>query len=99
MSHTDCSQYLVIVALNNPQTDTPDLSTLKSFVFSSVQGVSYKPGCWHHPIIGLPQPGKSLQLIDFVCFVYERNENQQSPHEDTEECFLNQEQMSISVSW
>ncbi|KAJ3087460.1 hypothetical protein HK102_011050 [Quaeritorhiza haematococci] len=48
--------YLVIVALNHPDTDTPNLSTLKAFVASSAQGINYKVATWHHPMVGLPPP-------------------------------------------
>jgi ureidoglycolate lyase len=59
------ASYLVIVALNDPTTNTPDLSTLKVFKGSSVQGFNYKPNIWHHPMVGLDNQ------IDFVCFVHE----------------------------
>ncbi|ELU42524.1 allantoicase [Rhizoctonia solani AG-1 IA] len=36
--------YLVIV---------PDLSTLRAFVASTAQGISYNMGVWHHPMISL----------------------------------------------
>ncbi|KZT42454.1 Allantoicase [Sistotremastrum suecicum HHB10207 ss-3] len=52
--------YLVIVALNG-RDDKPDLGTLKAFIASASQGVSYNAGIWHHPIIALEQP------TDFAC--------------------------------
>ncbi|KAG8920676.1 Allantoicase [Tulasnella sp. 417] len=52
--------YLVIVALNGGD-DSPDLSTLRAFVATTAQGISYSPGIWHHPMISLETP------IDFAC--------------------------------
>lgn len=36
--------YLVIVCLNNPVTDKPDMATLKTFIATSIQGINYEPG-------------------------------------------------------
>ncbi|CAO3688635.1 unnamed protein product [Rhizopus stolonifer] len=44
--------YLVVVALNGID-DRPDMSTLKAFIATSKQGVSYRQGVWHHPMIAL----------------------------------------------
>ncbi len=58
----NAKRYLVVVALGE---DAPDLSTARAFAASSVQGVSYRPGVWHHPMIALDAP------TDFTCFVWE----------------------------
>jgi len=58
-------RYLVIVALNDPNTDGPDLNTIYCFEAARGQGISYHPGIWHHPMIALD--GQS----DFTCLVYE----------------------------
>ena len=55
-------RYLVLVALGG---DSPDLSTAMAFLASATQGVSYRPGVWHHPMIALDAP------IDFTCLVWE----------------------------
>lgn len=55
-------RYLVLVALGG---DAPDLSTARAFVAGASQGVSYRPGVWHHPMIALDAP------IDFTCLVWE----------------------------
>ena len=52
--------YLVIVALNGAD-DKPDLSTLRAFVASTAQGISYNMGVWHHPMVSLET------TIDFTC--------------------------------
>jgi ureidoglycolate lyase len=56
------SRYLVVVCGGE---DEPDLSTLKAFVASGTQGLTYKPGIWHHPLIGLDRQ------TDFACVVHE----------------------------
>lgn len=55
-------RYLVIVAKGGSR---PDLSTLAAFVVEGAQGISYRPGVWHHPMIAL---GTSA---DMACLVYE----------------------------
>ncbi|KDQ21283.1 hypothetical protein BOTBODRAFT_25706 [Botryobasidium botryosum FD-172 SS1] len=52
--------YLVVVAKNGAD-DKPDLSTLRAFVASTAQGISYHEGIWHHPLISLES------TIDFAC--------------------------------
>ncbi|KAK4057093.1 Allantoicase [Microbotryomycetes sp. JL221] len=62
-------RYLVIVCLPNSGKSSvygqPDLSTLRAFVATSQQGISYKPNVWHHPLIALDK------ATDFACVVYE----------------------------
>jgi ureidoglycolate lyase len=55
-------RYLVIVCLGGA---APDLSTLAAFVATGSQGITYKPGVWHHPLVGMDAPG------DFACLVWE----------------------------
>ncbi|CAO3622860.1 unnamed protein product [Mucor hiemalis] len=56
--------YLVIVALNGAD-DKPDMSTLKAFIATSLQGINYAPGVWHHPMVVLENE------TDFACIVHE----------------------------
>jgi ureidoglycolate lyase len=58
----NAGRYLVIVALGD---DTPDLTTLMAFVASGTEGVSYRLGVWHHPMIALDHE------TDFACLVWE----------------------------
>lgn len=58
----NASRYLVVVALGG---DSPDLSTLRAFEALGTQGVTYRPGVWHHPMIALDAP------TDFTCLVWE----------------------------
>jgi ureidoglycolate lyase len=55
-------RYLALVALGG---DRPDLATLAAFVAAGTQGVSYRPGVWHHPMIALDAE------TDFACFAWE----------------------------
>ncbi|KAI8145416.1 Allantoicase [Fennellomyces sp. T-0311] len=66
--------YLVVVALNNPD-GSPDLNTLKAFIASSKQGISYRRGVWHHPMIALENE------TDFACLVHENG----VPNDDCQE--------------
>ncbi len=55
-------RYLVVVALGE---EAPDLATLRVFSASSTQGISYRPGVWHHPLFNLDHEA------DFTCLVFE----------------------------
>jgi ureidoglycolate lyase len=43
-------RFLVVVA---PRGDRIDPATVKAFVTNGRQGVNYRPGTWHHPVIAL----------------------------------------------
>jgi ureidoglycolate lyase len=58
----NATRFLVVVALGE---DLPDLSTLAGFVATGAQGISYRPGVWHHPLIALDAE------TDFACVVFE----------------------------
>ncbi|KAK4052373.1 Allantoicase [Microbotryomycetes sp. JL201] len=61
-------RYLVLVCL--PGKDgLPDLGSLRAFIASSSQGISYKPNVWHHPLIALDK------TTDFSCVVYETGDD------------------------
>jgi ureidoglycolate lyase len=51
----------VVVVCQNGSDDAPDLRTLAAFHFTGRQGMIYRPGAWHHPILALG--GKSLFLV------------------------------------
>lgn len=55
-------RYLVIVCGGS---DAPDLRTLKAFMAGTGQGITYRPGIWHHPLIALDRE------TDFACLVHE----------------------------
>lgn len=53
---------LAVVALGG---DAPDLATLAAFIVEGAQGLTYRPGVWHHPIVALGRPS------DLACLVWE----------------------------
>jgi ureidoglycolate lyase len=57
--------FLVVVASPDVSGEAPDLSTLAAFLAGPGQGISYRPGIWHHPMIALDE------VADFACFVHE----------------------------
>lgn len=59
-------RYLVVVALNGAD-DTPDLSTLASFVATGQQAICYHPGTWHLPMTPIGPGGP----LDYACIVAE----------------------------
>jgi ureidoglycolate lyase len=58
----NASRYLVVVALGE---ERPDPDTLRVFLASNQQGISYHPGVWHHPLFNLDKEA------DFTSLVYE----------------------------
>lgn len=56
------ARYLVVACLGDA---APDLSTLRAFLARPGQGITYRPGVWHHPLIGLDRQ------TDFACVVHE----------------------------
>ena len=58
----NASRYLVVVALG---LENPDMDTLRVFSATGCQGISYRPGVWHHPLFNLDREA------DFACIVYE----------------------------
>lgn len=58
----NAQRYLVVVAGGDAE---PDLETLEAFVATGTQGITYRPGVWHHPMIALDAE------TDFACLVFE----------------------------
>jgi ureidoglycolate lyase len=56
---------LVVVAQPDASGTRPDLDTLAAFVAAPGQGISYRPGIWHHPMIALDG------VAELACFVHE----------------------------
>ena len=70
----DHAPFLVVVA---PGTDAPRLSELCAFVSDGRQGVNYRRGVWHHPVIAMTRetdfvvvdrggPGDNLVEVKFA---------------------------------
>jgi len=55
------ARFLVIVAPDAPN-GTPDLAKLRAFIGHPGQGINYKCGLWHHPIVALDQEAELLML-------------------------------------
>lgn len=65
--------FLIIVALALDE-NTPDLTTLCAFISNGSQGVNYRAGTWHHPLLSLEAPS-DFAVIDRIgtghnCDVY-----------------------------
>ncbi|QIO07388.1 ureidoglycolate lyase [Acinetobacter shaoyimingii] len=56
--------FLVVVA---PSLDAekPDLSQLKAFITDGSQGVNYRAGTWHHPLLTLESPS-DFAVVDRI---------------------------------
>ena len=70
-------QFLVVVA-PSLNTDEPDLSQLKAFIADGSQGVNYRAGTWHHPLLTLEAPS-DFAVIDRIgsgpnCDIYKFNQ-------------------------
>jgi ureidoglycolate lyase len=57
-----CRRYLVIVASDNA-LGQPDLSRVSAFVAGPTQGVCYRRGTWHAPMIALDAPALMTMLM------------------------------------
>ena len=69
-------KFLVVVA-RSLNADEPDLSQLKAFITNGTQGVNYRAGTWHHPLLTLENPS-DFAVIDRIgsghnCNVFEFN--------------------------
>ena len=58
-----CSRYLVVVAPG--RDEGPDVTGLRAFLCLPGQGINYRVGVWHHPIIALDSDA------DFVMLAFE----------------------------
>jgi ureidoglycolate lyase len=52
-------RFLVVVA---PAGEDPVVSAVRAFVTDGRQGVNYRRGTWHHPLIALRDPGEFLVI-------------------------------------
>ena len=53
------ARFIVVVA---PAGATPKPSDLRAFTTNGQQGVNYRPGVWHHPLLALDQVSDFLVL-------------------------------------
>lgn len=61
----NASRYLVVVAEALADRDAPDPKTIRAFLATGRQGITYHPGVWHHPLLAVDHE------TDFVCIVSE----------------------------
>lgn len=59
------ARYLVVVALGG---DAPDLASARAFMADGEQGISYRPGVWHSPLLALDREAL------FTCLIWEAND-------------------------
>jgi ureidoglycolate lyase len=57
-------QFLVVVA-PSLNADAPDISQLQAFITDGSQGVNYRAGTWHHPLLTLESPS-DFSVIDRI---------------------------------
>lgn len=68
-------QKFLIVVAPSLDTDTPDLSQLCVFITDGTQGINYRAGTWHHPLLTLEAPS-DFAVVDRIgtghnCDVYQ----------------------------
>lgn len=56
-----CSEFLIVVA-PTAKDGGPDVSRLRAFVCQTGQGINYRAGTWHHPIIAINEPAEFAML-------------------------------------
>lgn len=56
-----CRRFLVVVCPDDARGE-PDLGRPRAFLCGPGQGVNYRAGVWHHPIIALDGPADFLML-------------------------------------
>ena len=57
-------KFLVVVA-PNLNADQPDISNLQAFITNGSQGVNYRTGTWHHPLLTLESPS-DFAVVDRI---------------------------------
>jgi ureidoglycolate lyase len=58
----ECARYLVVVTPDDG-TGRPDVSRVSAFVAGPKQGVCYRSGAWHAPMIALDAPALMTMLM------------------------------------
>lgn len=56
-----CSEFLIIVA-PSLSDGAPDVEKLRAFLCRSAQGINYRPGTWHHPIVAIKDAAEFAML-------------------------------------
>ena len=68
--------FLIVVAAARPDAERPDASLLKTFLSDGQQGINFRRGTWHHPLIALADgdflvadrlgPGANCEEVDIA---------------------------------
>jgi len=71
-------QFLIVVAPELDHTQ-PDLSLIQAFISDGSQGINYRAGTWHHPLLTL-EASSEFVVVDRIgngsnCDVYTFSEN------------------------
>lgn len=84
--------YLIVVALEDPETQKPDISTVRSFLCKGNQAVTYGAGVWHAPMIVVG----AREYIDFGVLIYELL-NPSAPEKDCVETFYGESDLLVTM--
>ena len=76
-------RFLVVVAPADA-SGAPDVSQACAFVGISGQGINYRPGVWHAPIVALDGDG------DFLMFMWERG--------DADDCIVHDAAIPLQIT-
>ncbi len=68
--------FLIVVAAARPDADRPDHGLLRAFLSDGQQGINFRRGIWHHPLIALTDgdflvadrlgPGANCEEVDIA---------------------------------
>lgn len=58
-------QQFVVVVAPSLNVDEPDISQIKAFITDGLQGVNYRAGTWHHPLLTLESPS-DFAVVDRI---------------------------------
>jgi ureidoglycolate lyase len=76
------ARFIVVVG---PADATPKPSDLRAFITNGQQGVNYRPGVWHHPLLALDQ------VSDFLVL------HRGGPTEDCEELVFAEDEITLRL--
>ena len=58
-------QAFIVVVAPSLNADEPDISQLQAFITDGAQGVNYRAGTWHHPLLTLESPS-NFAVVDRI---------------------------------
>lgn len=91
-AQSDEIAYVVVVALEDAETNKPNLSTVRAFLCKGNQAVTYGAGVWHAPMIVLGL----REYIDFGVLIYELLEPE-APEKDCVENFYGESELVVTM--